>query len=371
MSQRVGILGAGIAGLTTAWALARRGVDVTLFDQGAIPNPAGSSLDEHRIIRHAYGAMRGYALMIPQAFAAWRTLFADTGKDRIIPAPATYCLRMELDWYSHVSACLDHMGIPYRDVPFDEVARTLPMVNRDGLLRVVETHGAGLVRAGDVVRDLVAWLPTRGVTLRPGVAIGAIDAEHGRLDAEGFDAVVVAAGAWLPRLLPDLAEQPRASVQTVVYLQPPDDLAAAWARAPMLLNRLPTPSGGVYLLPPRDGLRLKAGDYDHTYEGDPAQARIPRPDHVERVIESCRHAIDDFGRYQVLETRSCFYTVTKDERFALRRIGAKGWLISACSGHGFKFAALMGEAAADGITGARSEADVADFMASRLTEGLI
>ena len=182
---------------------------------------------------------------------------------------------------------------------------------------------------------------------------------------------MVAAGAWLPRLLPDLAEQPRASVQTVVYLQPPDDLAAAWARAPMLLNRLPTPSGGVYLLPPRDGLRLKAGDYDHTYEGDPAQARIPRPDHVERVIESCRHAIDDFGRYQVLETRSCFYTVTKDERFALRRIGAKGWLISACSGHGFKFAALMGEAAADGITGARSEADVADFMASRLTEGLI
>ena len=63
--------------------------------------------------------------------------------------------------------------------------------------------------------------------------------------------------------------------------------------------------------------------------------------------------------------------MTKDERFALRRIGAKGWLISACSGHGFKFAALMGEAAADGITGARSEADVADFMASRLTEGLI
>ncbi len=142
MNQRVGILGAGIAGLTTAWALARRGVDVTVFDQAAIPNQAGSSLDEHRIIRHAYGSMRGYALMIPQAFAAWRTLFADTGKDRIIPAPATYCLRMEFDWYSHVAACLDHMGIAYRDVPFDEVARTLPMVNRDGLLRVVDRRRA-------------------------------------------------------------------------------------------------------------------------------------------------------------------------------------------------------------------------------------
>jgi glycine/D-amino acid oxidase-like deaminating enzyme len=139
----------------------------------------------------------------------------------------------------------------------------------------------------------------------------------------------------------------------------------------MLLNRLPTASGGVYVLPPLAGLRLKAGDYDHTYEGDPAGARVPRPEHVERVLEACRHAIADFGRYRVIEAKSCFYTVTSDDRFVLRRFGPQGWLISACSGHGFKFAALMGEAAAEGIMGLKSEAQVSDFMASRLTEGAI
>jgi sarcosine oxidase/sarcosine oxidase subunit beta len=160
-------------------------------------------------------------------------------------------------------------------------------------------------------------------------------------------------------------------VQTVVYLEPPAEVAEAWSRAPMLLNRLPTASGGVYVLPPLAGLRLKAGDYDHTYEGDPDAARVPRAAHVEQVLESCRHAIADFGRYRVLEAKSCFYTVTSNERFALRRFGPQGWVISACSGHGFKFAALMGLAAADGIMGLKPEAEVSDFMASRLTDGIV
>ncbi len=331
----------------------------------------GSSLDEHRIIRHAYGAMRGYALMIPRAFVAWRALFAETGQDRIVPAAATYCLRMETDWYRHVATCLDHMGVAYRNVSAKEVARDLPMVNREGVLRVVETQGAGLLRAGDVVRDLVAHLPRHGVRLRAMEEIVSLDVDGGRLNGEGFDAVVVAAGAWLPGLLPGLAENPRASVQTVVYLQPPSRLAAAWGRAPMLLNRLPTRSGGVYILPPLAGLRLKAGDYDHTYEGDPSAPRVPKVEHVEAVLESCRMALADFDEYRVIEAKSCFYTVTENERFALRRIGARGWLVSACSGHGFKFAALMGLSAAEGITGERAEAEVSAFMAGRLTEDVL
>ena len=110
----------------------------------------------------------------------------------------------------------------------------------------------------------------------------------------------------------------------------------------MLLNRLPTHTGGVYILPPRAGLRLKAGDYAHDTPGDPDRPRAADPERVERVLESCRMALADFGRYRVIEANACCYTVTRDERFVIRRIGARGWVVSACSGHGFKFAALMG-----------------------------
>lgn len=363
--MKVGIVGAGINGLCTAWALARRGHAVTLFEQAAIPNPLSSSFDEHRIIRHAYGGMRGYARMMPAAFAAWNRLWADLGVRHFVAAPATYCLRMELDWYAHVSASLDEMGIAYRDIPLDEMAAGLPMVNPLNLLRVVETHGSGMLLASRIITDLARHLAALGVDLRPHCAVAQIDPEHGRIGDWSGDAVVVAAGAWVEKLLGGLPEAPRMTVQTVAYLQPPAHLAQAWLSAPMLLNRLPVESGGVYILPPRSGTRLKLGDYDHNDDGDPDAPRIPTPHQRERLLEAARLALRDFDAYAVTEVKSCFYTNMPEDRFIVRPLGAKGWLVSACSGHGFKFGALTGEHVADGVTGVLPAADVTRLASGR------
>jgi glycine/D-amino acid oxidase-like deaminating enzyme len=366
--MKVGILGAGVMGLATAWALAGRGHSVTVFDQGPIPNPVSSSFDSHRIIRHAYGAMRGYAMMMPAAFAAWGRLWDDLGHSHYVEAPATYCLRMEFDWYGPVSDTLGRMGIPFRDVPADEVARALPMVNQAGLLRVVETRGAGLLLADRIVTDLAGLVARQGVELRPHTRIGRVDAARGRLDDWEADMVVIAAGAWTEKLLDSLPEQLRASVQTVAYLEPPADLAAAWDRAPVLLNRLPLASGGVYVLPPRAGTRLKIGDYTHTFAGDPDAPRQARRQDVDNLMEAGAAAIADFHRYRLVETKACFYAVTADEHFAVRPLGERAWLLSACSGHGFKLAALVGETLAEGVSGARPAAEVQAYLAGRLTK---
>lgn len=366
--MKIGVLGAGVMGLCTAWALRRRGHEVTVFDQGAIPNPVSSSFDSHRIIRHAYGAMRGYALMMPAAFAAWGRLWEDLGTSHYVAAPATYCLRMEFDWYGPVSDSLSRMGIPFRDVPMDEVARDLPMVNPDGLLRVVETQGAGLLLADRIVAGLAAHLAAQGVELRPHTRVARVDAERGRLDDWEGDAVVVAAGAWVDRLLGALPENPRASLQTVAYLEPPAEMAVAWAKAPLLLNRLPGAAGGAYVLPPLAGTRLKIGDYSHTFAGDPDGPRVVDPDRLAALMEAGAMAIAGFERYRLVEAKSCFYAVTDDERFAVRPLGARGWLASPCSGHGFKLAALIGETLAEGVTGARAADEVTAYLSGRLTE---
>src|SRR5471032_1798083 len=82
---------------------------------------------------------------------------------------------MDSDWYEHVSAALAALGVAYRDLPLDTIADTLPMVRRDGLQRVVETAGAGLLFARRIVDDLVPHLTSLGVEFIPGVTIDRLD----------------------------------------------------------------------------------------------------------------------------------------------------------------------------------------------------
>ena len=362
------IVGGGIAGLSAAWALARRGYAVELFEQGPLPNPKCSSYDEHRIIRHAYGKMEGYAALMPEAFRVWETLWQATGTSHYDPCGAVYFLRHDNGWYDGVSRSLDAIGIGYRDVRLGDVPRRFPMIEPEGLLRVVETDGAGMLFPIRILTDLVVLLGRLGVVLRTGTLVSAVDPERGTLVADGVehagDVVVIAAGAWADRLLPALRDDVVPSRQAVLFLSPPPALAEAWARAPVLLDL--APEGGVYILPPRRGTRLKVGDHVFSRRGDPDEDRTATPQDLERLLPTAAAVFRGFDRYAVLERKACFYTVHEHEEFQVRAAGAAGYVISACSGHGFKLGALMGELVARAIVGEMAASALPELAAGRV-----
>jgi glycine/D-amino acid oxidase-like deaminating enzyme len=362
------IVGCGIAGLATAWSLVRRGFDVEMFEQGPIPNTKGSSWDEHRITRHAYGEFEGYAYLMPQAFRLWELMWKDLGVTHYDPCGAVYFQREETPWYHGTSTALRRMGIGYRDIPKSRAETRFPMLNLDTVTRIVETDGAGMLFPSRIVLDLVVFLTGKGVIFHANHLVSEIDAERATVTGNGRtytgDRVVVAAGAWADRLVPSLRADATPSRQAVMFLAPPADHARAWAEASVMADL--GAESSCYMLPPRRGTRLKIGDHVFTRRGDADEDRMATDIDVQRLTRVLRRVVKDFDRYQVLERKACFYTVTDDEHFIQRAVGAKGWIISACSGHGFKLGALTGELAAQAVSGERSADEI-----TRIAAGLV
>ena len=120
---------------------------------------------------------------------------------------------------------------------------------------------------------------------------------------------------------------------------------------------------GLYLVPPAEGRGLKIGDHVFSRSGDPAAERQASEQEMQPLLRRCATLIKDFKRWRVDRLKVCFYTVTEDEQFVVEKQGAKGWLMSPCSGHGFKFGAVMGLELARTIASGRDPAAHARWAA--------
>jgi glycine/D-amino acid oxidase-like deaminating enzyme len=338
------VVGGGIMGLATAWGLAREGHAVELFEQGPLPNPLASSMDEHRLIRHPYGDHVGYARMIDQAFAAWELLWRELGQ-RLYAETGTLALTGNGEtWAVRSAAALAGIGKVMEEVPLDELTRRFPHLDSRGVEHAYWMKGGGVLFAQDIVSALARHLEGRAnVTLRPETPVRAVDLEHGRIvTSDGrnhaADVVVVAAGAWVGRLVPDLRLVP--SRQVVIYFDVPAMHRAVWASGPMIIDK--TGDVGLYLVPPVEGRGLKIGDHVFSRSGDAADERRAHPDEMQALLRRCRGLIKGFEDWRIDRLKVCFYAVTDNEQFVVEKLGSRGWLMSPCSGHGFKFGAVMG-----------------------------
>lgn len=350
--MRVTIVGAGIAGLSTAWSLAKQGHDITLIEQGSIPNPLAASGDRHRMIRRAYGDADGYARTIAEALDSWDLLWNDLGVSHYANCGVLGISQFAGDGAEQFRAGLDRMGFEYECFEPDEAAARYPFLDPDTFRYAYLDHDGGALFSERIARDMKAWLKMRGADIRMHTRAVSLDPHTAsvRIDDETIvhaDRLVVTAGAWTTRLLPSLAENLMTFRNAVVYLEPPVDLEEAWANAPAIVDIGGNSDG--YVLPPIDGVGLKFGAGVHkTIAPDPdanRDAASGEGEHLRKMFSPPFCRIDE---YAVSEVKTCAYTFTADRRFFSKRIG-NTLVVSACSGHGYKFGAAVGQRIAQAL----------------------
>lgn len=350
--MKIAIVGAGIAGLSTAWALTKRGHDVTLIEQAhGIPNPLAASGDHHRIIRRAYPAGT-YAGAITEAYEAWDEMWADLGAVHHDPRGFLCVSRSAGDEAEEYREGLEAGGFAFDLHDADEAVRRWPFLRREGMRYAYFSKEGGALHCRRIAAGLAAWLRDRGATVLVGGRVRSIDAERGLVRVGSTtefeaDLIVVTAGAWVTKLFPDVAGDLKTFRTAVAYLDPPPGLQDAWSAAPVILDVGDRIDG--YIIPPTGGAGLKFGTGMHKEPtGDADADRVPRDGEGGDILRHFAPAMARIGEYRVREVVTCAYTFTSDERFFATGRG-RCLLVSACSGHGYKFGAAVGRRVADHV----------------------
>lgn len=343
---RIAVIGGGIAGLSTAWALTKRGADVTIYEQGPIPNPMSASGDEHRIIRRAYGTQGGYQSRIDEAYEAWEEMFADLGERHLVDTGFLLVSQRDGDEADQYYRGLLKGGYPHEKLAPDTAAQKFPFLEPGTFQYAVTSPEGGALLCQKIARDLGCWLAHNGADVRENTKVRSVDPQTGAVNAERFDAIVIAAGAWVLELFPQLADRLTTYRTAVAYFTPPENLADAWNKAPVILDVGADTDG--YIIPPINGSGVKFGTGLHKRKSSPDMNREPLPGEAEQIIGHFSPPFLRLGEYTHEKTVTCAYTFTGDEHFLVEQMG-KTIVLSACSGHGYKFGAAIGRRVAEAV----------------------
>jgi glycine/D-amino acid oxidase-like deaminating enzyme len=360
--QRVIVAGAGIYGLTAALELRRRGYAVTLLDPGPLPHPLAASTDISKLVRMDYGPDEDYLVAMEEALARWRQwnaywpepLFHETGLVFLTSAP------MAPGGYEYDSwqLALAHGHRPER-INSQSIRQRFPAWNADRFVDGYFNPEGGYAQSGRVVGWLVEQVKATGVELRAGQTFDRL-LEHGSRvggvltrDGSRFEGehVVLALGSWTPHALPWARGFLRSSGMPVFHLRPANPELFAAERFPGFCADVT--DTGYYGFP----LHPIAGVVKIANHGD---GRAMAPDSPERAVtqaetQQLRAFLKDtfpaLATAEIVYTRVCLYCDTWDGHFWIAPDPEREGLVLATgdSGHGFKFAPLLGEWIADAV----------------------
>ncbi len=359
-------------GSATMFHLARRGLKVLGIEALGVPNDRGSSHGESRIIRKVYFEHPAYVPLLHRAYDLWRELEAVTGQELFrrtglleIGDPNGAVIR-------GVKRSAAEHRLAIEVVPVGDVPVRFPGFAAEANLQAVYEADAGFLHVERCVQAHASQAEAKGAEIAVGRSVRkwsangsgvTLETENDRYSA---GALAVCAGPWTNDLLQSLGLPLTVRRKVVLWLQAKGREYALERGCPVFC--FDTADGFFYGCPTLTGTELKMAEHS-------GGERIEHADRLDRALRSqdtvrvMRFADRHFPGLTSTITRHsvCMYTMTPDEHFVIDRHPHHPNVVFAggFSGHGFKFAPVVGEALADLVTAGKTELPIGFLSGSR------
>ena len=263
-------------------------------------------------------------------------------------------------------------GLPHDVLSAPELMRRFPAFRLPPDFVAVLQRDGGFLDVEPAIEAQIALATAAGAEIRCRETVRAIEphadcvrivTDRGAVEA---GAVIVAAGPWTKSLLPELAAPLRVTREVVGWFEPADAAQFAAGRFPVFI--IESRHGMHYGIPPHGGAGIKVAKHHH-------RNQAVDPDSYDRTVSAddealIRAALADHipaANSRLIAAKTCLYTMTPDGDFVIDRLpGSPNVIVaSPCSGHGFKFAPVIGEILADLATTGATRHDIARFRLAR------
>ena len=348
------VIGVGGMGSAAVYHLARRGLKVLGLEQYDIPHNMGSSHGYSRMIRYTLQEHPSYVPLVRRAYELWHQLENASGERLVVTTGSVRAGPPESPFFLGAKESCDVHNIPYDILTSAELGRRFPGYQlTEDIASIYQADGGFLLPERCIVEHVRAALDAGGEvhgreTVQDWEPLG--EGVRVRTDRDTYTAnkLVVTAGAWAAKLAPQVAKYAVPERQVLGWFQP---------ERPELFRPESFPVFGVlaeegryYGFPSYSVPGFKIGRSHHLLQQ-------VDPDNMDREVHSeDEEVLRQFvGRYfplaagPVLSLKTCIYTNTPDEHFIIDRLPTHPQVSVAAgfSGHGFKFASVIGEIMAD------------------------
>ncbi len=350
------VVGLGGIGSAASFHLAARGCRVLGLDRFPIAHDHGSSHGQTRLIRLAYFEHPDYVPLLRRAFDLWRGLEARTGRQLLVESGLMMAGPPNSDVIRGAIASADTHGLALDRLSPPEVCRRWPQFVIPESWTAVHESRAGYLFVEACVAAHAASATAAGATLETGVGVtgwrsdgGGVVVTTDRGDVAA-DRLVLAPGPWAESLLRLPAARLTVLRKSLFWYRPPASHAHAFAAGALPCFAFAAPRGFFYGFPSLDDRGVKIAEHSGgRVVADPlAVDRTLDMAERERLDAVIAAHLPTLGT-AVADHATCLYTMSPDHHFlvGLHPDHDRVTIAAGFSGHGFKFASVIGEALAD------------------------